>query len=126
MLRSAIAEIETTIRRSVLVVTYDLVKVQLSANTGYVEGAVIFTNSARLLFFEFWQRTALGTERKKYRYHLLDDANQMIFRYDNAPHHPEIATFPHHKHLSTSLVDSVGPRFVDVFAEVEAYALGIN
>ena len=22
-----------------------------------------------------------------------------IFRYDNAPHHPEISTHPHHKHI---------------------------
>ena len=25
--------------------------------------------------------------------------DEMVFRYDNAPHHPEIATYPHHKHV---------------------------
>lgn len=25
---------------------------------------------------------------------------QRVFRYDNAPHHPEIATHPHHKHIA--------------------------
>lgn len=22
-----------------------------------------------------------------------------VFRYDNAPHHPEVPTYPHHKHI---------------------------
>ena len=26
-------------------------------------------------------------------------AGHLILRYDNAPHHPEVGTFPHHKHL---------------------------
>jgi hypothetical protein len=56
----------------------------------------------------------------------MDSANQMIFRYDNAPHHPEIATFPHHKHLPRGLSESDAPRFADVFGEVEAYVLGIT
>ena len=28
----------------------------------------------------------------------MDENQQMIFRYDNAPHHHDIETFPHHKH----------------------------
>jgi len=45
---------------------------------------------------------------KKYSYTLLID-DKPILRYDNAPHHPEIATFPHHKHVGgrvESLFDS--------------------
>jgi len=33
----------------------------------------------------------------KYSYTLLYD-EKVILRYDNAPHHPHIETFPHHKH----------------------------
>ncbi len=33
-----------------------------------------------------------------YRYHFQDKNNQLIFRYDNTPHHPGIESFPHHKH----------------------------
>jgi len=35
---------------------------------------------------------------KKYSYTLLID-DKPILRYDNAPHHAEVATFPHHKHV---------------------------
>ena len=33
----------------------------------------------------------------KYSYTLLYD-EKVVLRYDNAPHHPHIKTFPHHKH----------------------------
>ncbi|MBI3798407.1 MAG: hypothetical protein HY268_15770 [Deltaproteobacteria bacterium] len=34
----------------------------------------------------------------KYRYHWQDGKGQLIKRWDNAPHHPTIGTFPDHLH----------------------------
>lgn len=34
----------------------------------------------------------------KYRHHWQNRHAQLIKRWDNAPHHPEIETFPHHVH----------------------------
>ena len=34
----------------------------------------------------------------KYRFHWQDKEGKLIKRWDNAPHHPEIDTFPHHLH----------------------------
>jgi len=39
-----------------------------------------------------------------YRYHFQDKKNQTIFRYDNTPHHPDIESFPHHKHTENTIV----------------------
>ena len=41
-----------------------------------------------------------GTSLKttKYRYHWQDASGNLIKRWDNAPHHPEIHTHPHHVH----------------------------
>lgn len=126
MLKTAAAQIEAALRDCAVVITYDLVETQLSAHTGYIEGSVTFTNNARLVYFEFWRQTSAGLERDKYRYHLMDGQNQLVFRYDNAPHHPEIATFPDHKHLPNDLLsESAALNFADVFSEVESYVLGI-
>ncbi len=38
----------------------------------------------------------------KYSYTLLY-GEKVILRYDNAPHHPHIETFPHHKHESDEI-----------------------
>ena len=39
----------------------------------------------------------------KYSYSLVS-GSKVIIRYDNAPHHKEIETFPHHKHLRTEIL----------------------
>jgi hypothetical protein len=42
---------------------------------------------------------AHGTlEVTKYRHHWQDAKDALIKRWDNAPHHPAIETFPHHLH----------------------------
>ena len=126
MLKAAAALIEAKLNDSAVVVTYDLVEAQLSVYTGYLEGSVTFTNNARLIFFEFWRQTNTSLERDKYRYHLMDSQNQLVFRYDNAPHNPQIVTFPDHKHIPDGLLESAAPDFADVFEEAELYVLGIG
>ncbi|MCK4761483.1 MAG: hypothetical protein KAW12_04725 [Candidatus Aminicenantes bacterium] len=37
-------------------------------------------------------------KRTKYRYHWQDKEGRLLKRWDNANHHPEIDTFPHHLH----------------------------
>ena len=125
MLESVAQPIESAIRGSALVVTHNLEKVQLSATIGYIEGTVTFVDNSRLVFFEFLRQTEDGVQREKYRYHFMDGHEQLVFRYDNAPHHPEVATFPNHKHLPAGLVESVALYFADVFVEIETYVLGI-
>lgn len=36
--------------------------------------------------------------KNKYSYHWQDSSNQMILRWDDAPHHRHLATFRHHRH----------------------------
>lgn len=48
---------------------------------------------------------------------------QCAFRYDNAPHHPEIVTFPHHKHIGGTdrLVPADPPVLRQVLEEIENF-----
>lgn len=119
------AALEATIRSCVVVATYGLNTAQLSPNTGYVQGEIMFVDGSRLVFFEFLRQVATAWDREKYRYHFMDATNQLLFRYDNVPHHPGMATFPHHKHVPTGVTDSPAPRFAEVLGEVEAHVLGI-
>jgi hypothetical protein len=56
--------------------------------------------------------------RLKYRFHLIDKYGEMVFRYDNAPHH-DIATFPHHKHIRSTIAELKEEGLLDVLSEVE-------
>ena len=50
-----------------------------------------------------------------YRYHFQDQENNLIFRYDNTPHFPELKSFPHHKHLKNKVEDSNEPQMFHFF-----------
>jgi hypothetical protein len=43
-------------------------------------------------------------EGRRYRFHLQNEAGGLIWRFDNAPHHPEVSTHPHHEHLASGRV----------------------
>ncbi|HLA88581.1 MAG TPA: DUF6516 family protein [Anaerolineales bacterium] len=64
---------------------------------GLLRCRVLFWDGSFLDVYEV-VNTELGYPVKvHYSYTYLADG-QRIFRYDNAPHHPEISTHPHHKH----------------------------
>ncbi|MBI5651084.1 MAG: hypothetical protein HZC40_11675 [Chloroflexi bacterium] len=46
-----------------------------------------------------------------------------VFRYDNAPHHPEISTHPHHKHLGAQerLAPTDQPTLNQILVEIEGW-----
>ena len=125
MLDAYAAAMEAAMHHCTVMATYNLNTVQLSPNTGYVEGEIMLTDGSLLGFFEFLRQTATGFDREKYRYHFMDAHDQLIFRYDNAAHHQGVATFPHHKHLLQGVTESSAPPFQEVLAEVETHVLGI-
>jgi hypothetical protein len=54
----------------------------------------------------------------------MDKDGEMIFRYDNAPHH-EVSTFPYHKHLPEGVKESKEKRITEVLKEIEMLVLKI-
>jgi len=50
--------------------------------------------------------------------------DQCVFRYDNAPHHPEIFTFPHHKHIGENRIAPTDqPSISQVLIEIKEYLI---
>ena len=118
--------IEGAIRGCEAVSTYSLDTAQLSPGTGYVEGEVALIDGSRPVFFELLRRAATGLDRSKYRYHFMVGGNQLVFRYDNAPHHVELPGAPFHKHLPDGVTQCHVPDFAGVLAEIEGRILGIT
>lgn len=42
---------------------------------------------------------------------------EMIFRFDNAEHHPEVRTYPHHKHMRDTVLPSTEMSLKDAITE---------
>lgn len=87
---------------------------------GLIRCRVTFWNGSFLDIYEVIS-TELGYPvRINYAYTYLHNG-QLIFRYDNAPHHPEIATHPHHKHIGPEnrLAPADQPSLGQIFTEIE-------
>ncbi len=87
-----------------------------NARQGYITGSIIFENGYRLDFTEV-KNTDLKS-KVKYRYQYMNELMEQIFRYDNAPHHSDIKTFPHHKHEKKEVKESGEPSLFDVLTEI--------
>ena len=57
-----------------------------------------------------------------YRYHFQDQQNNLIFRYDNTPHFPDLKSFPHHKHVKNKVEESDEPLILYVIKEAKFLA----
>jgi len=88
---------------------------------GVLRCRVFFWDGSYLDLYEVVS-TELGYPiRVHYAYTYIREG-QRAFRYDNAPHHPEIATHPHHKHIGPSdrVAPSDQPTLSLILAEIEA------
>jgi len=56
-----------------------------------------------------------------YRYHFQDGQNNLIFRYDNTPHFPNLLSFPHHKHLADQVISCNQPNIDMVIQDAIAF-----
>lgn len=57
-----------------------------------------------------------------YRFHWQDKYGKLKWRWDNARHHPELKTFPHHMHIGEdgNVKDSTGIDLWEVLRILEA------
>ena len=58
-----------------------------------------------------------------YRYHFQNGNNELIFRYDNAPHFLKLKTFPNHKHKPDDVIPENRPKILEVLKEVKTYLM---
>jgi hypothetical protein len=67
--------------------------------SGLVEGRVRFWDGSLFQFAESISVIGVSLVKQRHVYHYQDLEFRMRFRYDNVPHHPEVASHPHHKHV---------------------------
>ncbi len=112
-------KIEVDIASCLYVLESRVLKDKRSLYIGIIEGEICFTDETVLYFIEFVNVKETPTERYKYSYHYQDRDGKVIFRYDMAPHHGGIETFPHHKHLSSGkVVKASVPSLAKVLDEI--------
>jgi hypothetical protein len=74
------------------------------------KAVVQLVDSSQLHINEVW----LDGELIKYAYYWLTLTGEVIQGWDNAPHHPEISTHPHHLHRAGQIYSSEVRALADV------------
>lgn len=74
-----------------------------------------------LEFVEVLEVKGFILSKAEYAYHYQDRDNTLIFRYDNAPHHPNIPNFPHHKHTGNQIESAAPPHLGDILREIDSF-----
>ena len=87
---------------------------------GSIEGQIKFYDGSILDFDEVLTLRSDKLVKLRYAYHYQDSAGSLIFRYDNAPHYPDITTYPHHKHIGEDVEAAEAPDLTDVLREITA------
>jgi hypothetical protein len=112
-------KIDSEIADCIHVVEASITKDRRSLYIGIIEGNLLFTDESVLHFIEF-VNVKESIELYKYSYHYQNRNGTLIFRYDMAPHHQEIETFPHHKHTrSGKIIEASIPALARVLDEVD-------
>lgn len=70
-----------------------------SEEKSHITATIKLDDGSELHLFEFVALEKNTVVVKKYRYHWQDSSHKLIRRWDNAKHHPNLDTFPHHIHV---------------------------
>ena len=112
-------QIEQILEGSDQIERVEIYKQKINNVFGIIEGKLFF-ESGILDFIEVVRILENNKiSKKKYKYHFRHLDNSIVFRYDNMPHYPKISTFPHHKHIGTSIKKSEEPELILILKEIE-------
>ncbi len=94
---------------------FRLIREFIGIKKGFIRFAIELRDGSELHVFEYIDS---NLHKLDYSYHWQDKEKRLITRWDNAPHHPEIETFPHHIHEGENIKPSKEPTFVEILEKV--------
>jgi hypothetical protein len=92
---------------------------RLAEDQGLIVADLRFFDGSMLSFDERVHVERGRVVKIKYRYHYQRADGTLIFRYDNAPHHPEVSTFPDHIHIEGSVEATEPPDLSNVLRRID-------
>lgn len=95
-----------------------------SNRRGTIRGRLKFHDGSLLDFGEVIILQNQQIVKLRYAYHYQNPSGEVIFRYDNAPHYPNLPTHPHHKHVGSAVEPAHAPDLSEVLREIEQLIFG--
>ncbi len=104
-----------------LIVSSQITYETRTTEEGTIYGLLRFIDQSELHIREYVFLDQGKVIRSTYRYHWQDKKHTLITRWDNAPHHHELPTFPHHKHLPSDVIGCDPQTFLTVLKEISHF-----
>ncbi len=80
------------------IVHWTVIREEALGRSGLFRYRLSLDDGSTLEMFERFEVVGERVEVTKYSFHWQDASGRLRKRWDNAPHHPEVSTFPHHLH----------------------------
>lgn len=91
--------IKTTIVANPIIASHQITRQRSSNYDAYIRVIASFIDNSRLEIMEYARITVEDDmELTRYSYHWMDSDNNLLIRWDNAEHYPDLPNFPYHLH----------------------------
>ena len=110
---------DTICARREITVEYLRVEEILPDRLGAIGGRLRFYHDSLLVFDETVIERGIVLVKTDYAYHYQRADGTLVFRYDNAPHHPEVSTFPDHIHIEGRVEAAAPPDLSQVLRRID-------
>jgi hypothetical protein len=117
MLESYLADVKASLTASSIVRDIEVLEEFITSVSGYLECRLLMIDNSTLYISEYFTIFEDEIKRDKYSYHHQKN-NELLIRWDNAPHHKELPTFPFHVHRKDGVFESKEMTVEDVLKEL--------
>ncbi len=117
MLEDFLADLKASLTVSPIVKDIEILDEFITSVSGFLDCRVLMIDESELYVSEYFTVLENSIKRDKYSYHLQKN-DEFIIRWDNAPHHRELSTFPFHVHKKDGVQESKEMTVDDVLKEI--------
>lgn len=93
--------------------SYDVIDYKTFGPGFYIKIKVILKDKSELHIREYF-----NVDERNYSYHWQSVQGTTIIRWDNAPHHKDIQTYPHHRHENDSIIASTEITVAEILSHI--------
>jgi hypothetical protein len=98
--KAYIDQVKSALDQSPVIAEWTLLSEMTLRDRGHIRVRLTLSNGDFVEASEFFLIRSTGIEQQRYRYQWMDPTKtQLRKRWDNAPHFPDVETFPHHVHI---------------------------
>jgi hypothetical protein len=106
-------EIFHSLEQSPVVLDFEVLEFRTWEDGFYFKIKIVIQDGSVLFAREFYNQN-----ERHFSYHWQSSEGNLLIRWDDAPHHRHLSTFPYHKHIGESVTASLPISLTQVLEEI--------